>query len=53
VTKVRAIIDFFSTPERPVTRLELMDLKNGISQVEWDKIAKECAIALGGELDAN
>lgn len=51
MTNAEAIKTYFSSPnkygtERAVTNQELMALKKGIPQSEWDEMAKDCLTAL-------
>lgn len=47
MSTIEAIKKYFSTPERPVTNQELMELKRGTKVEEWEKLGQDCAKALG------
>lgn len=49
IGKIMAIRTFFSTPEKPVTTQELVELRKG-SHESFDELAELCAKALGEEL---
>jgi hypothetical protein len=51
ITRIDALKQFFGVPDKPVTNAELMDLRRA-SADEFDKLAEECAKALGHSIAA-
>lgn len=47
MSTIEAVKKYFSTPERPVTNQELMELKRALKSEEWDQFGKDTCAALG------
>lgn len=50
MTKVQALRDYFSTPEKPVANTELIELRRADPK-GFDELAEAAAKALGGTLE--
>ena len=52
MTTIEAIKTYFGKDCRPVENKELLELKKGLSNEEWQKMGQDCAKALGAEWKA-
>lgn len=50
ITKIKAIRDYFSTAEKPITSQELIELRKASSD-SFDELAEGAAKELGEELE--